>query len=135
MRIIKYSLAGILLICCAWFIGLLVWKVTDANEKLRVYLMSYVQPLINEKFNILKLEAGFGYFNLEKIYLFSGNERIQLTIDAIEIRYNLFQLALNKFDRGPTPCFSNSASPIIAPSATPKPLVQQPANTTRDWRR
>lgn len=68
------------------------WRLTKANERIRILILSQIRPYLDPQSDIKKLELTLGDLRLKDVVLIPKNRRYTLQIDDIRIRYQLWNM-------------------------------------------
>lgn len=90
----------------AMIIGLLIlgtytgWRLTRANERIRVLLLSKVRPLLDPQTDIQKLELTLGHLKLKNVIIVPKNQSFTLRIKDVRIGYQMWSMLRHGFSPG-----------------------------------
>ncbi len=79
------------------FGGYFTWKITKADQKIKIALLKKVQPFLTEESDIEKLSISLNSISLRGVKLAPKNRNFYVNIEEVRLGYNLFNLLKYRF--------------------------------------
>ena len=98
MRTRKWVLVVFVLSSIAILIVYHGWRLLRANDKIKNFVLTELQPILATDFEIGRVRVGLGMVHFEQVALTSKDQRFNIVISDLRIGYNPVSLLIHGFD-------------------------------------
>lgn len=114
MRKRKWALIAFIFMLAFIFISLESWRLLQANEKLKEFILVEFRPIVGDQLKISKVHVSFGNIHILDVRFVNAQKDVSIDIRDLRIGYNFFNLLV----RGFHPQYISSDALFIGPTIT-----------------
>ncbi|MBN1481497.1 hypothetical protein EH223_03955 [candidate division KSB1 bacterium] len=114
MRKRKWALFAFIGLLAFIFISIESWRLFQANERLKKFILQEFRPIVGEQLHISKVHVSFGNIHILDVRLANPAKKLSIDIRDLRIGYNFVNLLIRGFD----PQYISQDALFIGPKIT-----------------